>query len=562
MRRWFKVACSQRPLNHYQLLRLKLFESRPEVIEAAATRITQFLQNLNEDPDRGQARQLLQAVAAAQLCLLGPAKKAAYDAQLRAELDRRGGPQAPADNPAEPPGIVPVIKVRPTPVPAARKRTAQQRPDRVALPGSTGLDQSPLSSETGTSGAETNAAAIPVFPGGTKRPAAPRSLTASRRKPSAWTGWIMLGVCGVSAGAVVALFVYLLGRPPVVSRPIARQVPPAATTPVTPPPTTLEAPPAPKPQDAHEPKAATAARTAPKPRQPATEEEEGGVRAYSKQETEQRRQGIDSFAAMANSEAARLHRDEPPGQPQAAGMTQVPGMTPGAGMTPGPEIPQPPGQPQGSQPAEVPVAITDGLLAHWAFEEKSREQAIDSSPNARPGYLEGRPASIADGAPGSALRFDGQDDCLRVPDGMVKGTAGTIALWVRRANIPESTSLVDSAAEPARFCLLLKDGKLTGGYGPVGNSKPIGGGAPVGPGQWHHVALTWKSGGEVVLYLDGQWVGRQSAGQLPDPTGVVIGKNPVTVKCFAIDVDEIRLFNRSLSPTDVTELVEMTREPG
>ena len=95
MSRWFELACSQRPLNHYQLLGLELFESRPEVIEAAATRITLFLQNLAAGPARDQADQLLQDVAAAQLCLLGPAKKAAYDAQLRAELvggDATAGP--------------------------------------------------------------------------------------------------------------------------------------------------------------------------------------------------------------------------------------------------------------------------------------------------------------------------------------------------------------------------------------------------------------------------------------------------------------------------------------
>ena len=79
----------------------------------------------------------------------------------------------------------------------------------------------------------------------------------------------------------------------------------------------------------------------------------------------------------------------------------------------------------------------------------------------------------------------------------------------------------------------------------------------MGPGQWHHVALTWKSGGELALYLDGQPVGRQTAGQLPDPTGVVIGKNAVTGTYSAFNADEIRLFNRPLSPKEVTELADV-----
>jgi hypothetical protein len=47
--------------------------------------------------------------------------------------------------------------------------------------------------------------------------------------------------------------------------------------------------------------------------------------------------------------------------------------------------------------------------------------------------------------------------------------------------------------------------------------------------QWHQVALTWKSGGEVVLYLDGKAVGRQAAAKLPDPFSVLIGRTPPAV---------------------------------
>jgi hypothetical protein len=326
----------------------------------------------------------------------------------------------------------------------------------------------------------------------------------------------------------VTLLVYLLEQPPIVSRPTARQAAPIATTQETPPATIP--PLATKPQDTHEPKVATATRTASRSRQPTTGD--SGVREYSKQELTQRRQGIDSFAAMAQSEATKLHRDEPPGMPQN---------------------PQPP---QVSRPVEVPVAITEGLLAHWSFEEKSPAQAIDDSPHVRPANLDGRPVSIADGSRGLALRFDGQDDCLRVPDGMLKGAAGTISFWLRTNDMTEPKYVLGSAGPGAVICLRLQAGQLIAGGGRDTGSKPISAAAPQRSKGWQHVALTWKSGSEMVLYVGGRPVGQQTAAQLADPTGVVMGKDEVSGTYSAFDADEIRLFSRALSPEEVTELAE------
>lgn len=586
MSQWFEFACNQRPLDHYQLLGLELFESRPEVIEAAATRITVFLQDLAAGPAREQADQLLQAVAAAQLCLLGPAKKAAYDAQLRGELDGGDQPQDAADDQANPPEIAPVIKVetastgsrgkgrqtsrrrasgtfvpppdfgpigpadhaaptpkpsetaapivevRPTPVTSARKRNGQRRPDRGTLPGKIDFDQSASPpAEAALPVAKTESEAIQIRADGrggdkrsaVKRPAAPRNVTAGRRKPSVWSWAITIGVCGVSAAAVVALLAFLLGQSPVQVRPPGRQT--AATGPTDQKPPTLNPPNLP---DTHEPNVATAEPAAARSRPPTTER--NGVREYSNQEAAQRRQGIDSFAAMARSEETRLHRDGPPSPPQEPDPRQV------------------------NPPEQAPVAMTEGLLTHWSFEEKSQEQANDDSPAGRPANLDGRPVFIADGSLGSALRFDGRDDCLRVPDGMLKGAAGAISLWLRTNDMTEPKYFISSAGQRAAFCLRLQAGQLVANGGRDAGSESISAAAPLRSKAWQHVALTWKSGGEVVLYVDGDPIGRQTAAQLPDLTGVVIGKDEVTGTYSAFDADEIRLFSRTLSPKEVTAL--------
>jgi len=518
MRSWFEFACSQRPLNHYQLLGLEPFESRPEVIEAAATRITQFLQDLADEPDLAQAEPLRQDVAAAQLCLLGPAKKAAYDAQLRADQDGGDEPQIGTGERADVPEAAPRIKIEATPARSRGKaRQAGRRRDSEVFVPPPDFAASDSSDQAAPAPAPpASEVVVPVV--GSKRSAAKqptprRTSMASRRKTSALSWWITVGVCGISAAAVVALLVYLLGRPPADVRSSALQAKSDFATP-----------------DWEEPAEPTEPPTSPQRKRPTTNR--SGVRGYSEQEATQRRQGIDSFAAMARTEEERLHRGEPIGLPVAAEPAHI------------------------APPAPAPLAITEGLLAHWSFEDKNPEQAADDSPGGSQAKLDGKPVSIGDGALGAALRFDGRDDCLHVPDGLLRGNAGTIAFWFRLHAASGTKSLVNSSSNSARLQLLVREGRLAGGYGPAADREPIRTEATLRTRTWHHVALTWKSGGDMLLYLDGRPAGHQAAGQLPDPDGILIGKDALSGQHSAFDADEIRLFARPLSAAEVAALVQ------
>jgi len=60
----------------------------------------------------------------------------------------------------------------------------------------------------------------------------------------------------------------------------------------------------------------------------------------------------------------------------------------------------------------------------------------------------------------------------------------------------------------------------------------------------------------MLLYLDGRPAGHQAAGQLPDPDGILIGKDALSGQHSAFDADEIRLFARPLSAAEVAALVQ------
>lgn len=87
-RKWLGIPLAEQPPHHYRLLGLGLFEDDPDTIEIAADRQMAHLRTFQTGPHSAVSQKLLNECAAARLCLLNRAKKAPYDAELRARLAR------------------------------------------------------------------------------------------------------------------------------------------------------------------------------------------------------------------------------------------------------------------------------------------------------------------------------------------------------------------------------------------------------------------------------------------------------------------------------------------
>lgn len=85
--KWLGIPPEEQPPDHYRLLGIAPFESDPAVIAAAADRQMAYLRTLQAGTQAEAARRLLNEVARARVCLLDPARKAAYDAELQAGDD-------------------------------------------------------------------------------------------------------------------------------------------------------------------------------------------------------------------------------------------------------------------------------------------------------------------------------------------------------------------------------------------------------------------------------------------------------------------------------------------
>src|SRR6476660_1815983 len=84
---WLGIAPKDQPPNYYRLLGVDLFEANPDVIESAADRQMSHVRSFQSGPQGDVSQKLLNEITTAKLCLLNAAKKADYDAKLRAERE-------------------------------------------------------------------------------------------------------------------------------------------------------------------------------------------------------------------------------------------------------------------------------------------------------------------------------------------------------------------------------------------------------------------------------------------------------------------------------------------
>ena len=103
---WLGIRDSHRPLNHYQLLGLPLFEPDPYAIAQAADRQMQYVGQYQNTAYGSLAQQILGQLAEAKSCLLNPQTRTDYDAWLQAaSVGPAAIPTAPADGIVGPAGF-------------------------------------------------------------------------------------------------------------------------------------------------------------------------------------------------------------------------------------------------------------------------------------------------------------------------------------------------------------------------------------------------------------------------------------------------------------------------
>jgi RHS repeat-associated protein len=208
------------------------------------------------------------------------------------------------------------------------------------------------------------------------------------------------------------------------------------------------------------------------------------------------------------------------------------------------------------------TATSSDLKGNWKFDENSGTTAGDSSGNNNTGTLT-LGATWTTGQSGTAANFDGVDDYVQVgaQSSLALTNAGTLSAWIYPTGAGSLATYggiiinKEGEYELARF----QDGTIQWAFA---NTNPgwgwINTGYVAPLNQWTHVAVTYDNG-VVKTYINGTlfhtYSGSGAIGDYyPSQNDFRIGGRQFMSHNFQGRIDEVRVYNRALSASEVTAL--------
>jgi hypothetical protein len=226
-----------------------------------------------------------------------------------------------------------------------------------------------------------------------------------------------------------------------------------------------------------------------------------------------------------------------------------------------------------SRTITVGPVTTTGPIAWWKLDETIGTTAADSSGNALKGTLGNYPASgWTAGKVGGALNFNGVSNIITVgsPAALTNLARCTIAAWIKPRSLGEFKlgRIVNKRSAAGWTLFLNSDGSAffrqtfsvtEGAWSTAANSVALG--------VWRHVAVAYDSSSSAnrpVFYLDGKLVTTTvrtapSGSKSSDAASTLsIGNTSTLDRTFDGAIDDVRIYNRILTATEISGLATAT----
>jgi glucose/arabinose dehydrogenase/PKD repeat protein len=201
---------------------------------------------------------------------------------------------------------------------------------------------------------------------------------------------------------------------------------------------------------------------------------------------------------------------------------------------------------------------SSGLVGAWGFDEASGTTTADASGKGNVGTLSG-PTRIAAGKFGAALSFDGVNDIVNVADAasLDLTTAATLEAWVYPTALGGSWRTVLFKEQTGQLAYGMyahtDQSRPSGNLFPAGGPEQlVNGTAPLALNAWSHLAMTWDGATERLFVNGTQVATRAVSGTLVNGTRPLrIGGNTIWAEWFKGNLDEIRVYNRALTQSEL-----------
>jgi len=225
----------------------------------------------------------------------------------------------------------------------------------------------------------------------------------------------------------------------------------------------------------------------------------------------------------------------------------------------------------------------NSIAAVWLFNEGKGDKVKDSEGQGIDGTLKGGPKWVKGIRGDGALRFDGVDDYVAIPDSNSINTGGpfpnrtVMALFnCDDVNAKGKQTIFEEGGRTRGFCIYVAEGKVwVGGWNRAEyNWNGAWLSKPIQSGKWYYVAFVLRNGAEKVepdkfeMWLDGELVAKDSGGQLhghADNIGIgATNQNTVfhdddgsgaNRDYFKGEIDEVRVYNAPLTKEDMAEII-------
>lgn len=216
--------------------------------------------------------------------------------------------------------------------------------------------------------------------------------------------------------------------------------------------------------------------------------------------------------------------------------------------------------------------INDGLVGYWTLDGRQTPwssatagTALDISGSGNNGTLTSMAKATAyvRGKVGQALKFDGSNDYVDIPDTITLTSPQTFVFWANLASFGGSFgntifSVIATNDEAGIYhandgVIGYKIGTFGGGYEKVSSASLLS------VGSWNQVAIT-RNGLTLSFYKNGELINSTDLSSSP-PTATIraIGQPSVggVRSYFNGNIDDVRIYNRVLSAGEIKQLYRM-----
>ncbi len=207
--------------------------------------------------------------------------------------------------------------------------------------------------------------------------------------------------------------------------------------------------------------------------------------------------------------------------------------------------------------------ISTGLVGWWKMDEGAGSNVIDYSGSANTGTSVSTPSYVAGEIGPYALSFNGTSQYFDVPAMTVNYSAITVSAWIKPSNVgagdnPRIVANDHTDSDNKGFQLMYNNGGATGFF-------DVGNGSAEGRATWSQQLVNGKwylytgvyDGSHVYAYINGVQVASSTLTGSIAASGVDvnIGRNQAYAgDYFPGTVDDVHMYNRALSATDVLQL--------